>query len=145
MPNPRSMKRFVNSYSALRDVRIMEGNLVQREPLALWTILETRWPSLADYLRIAPEAIELLAKSADELEIIPTELRALFADAEVRRLADFEYGGPLTPAVINACCGVEHSTTWPGRIPAGSPEPGQPSATGDTALGRTAAEVRDET
>ena len=143
MPNPRSMKRFVNSYSALRDVRIMEGNLVQREPLALWTVLETRWPSLADHLRIAPEAIELLGKSTDKLENIPAELRALFADPEVHRLAGFEFGGPLTPAVISACCGAEHSrTTWPGQIPA---ERGQTSVTGDTALGRTAADARDET
>lgn len=121
MPNPRSMKRFVNSYSALRDVRIMEGNLVQREPLALWTVLETRWPSLADHLRTAPDAIELLGKSADELQAVPSELRPLFTDPALRRLANFDHGGPLTPAVISACCGAEQPEHL---LPGHTPTPG---------------------
>jgi hypothetical protein len=106
-PNPRSMKRFVNTYSALRAVRTLEGNPVRSEPLALWTILETRWPSLADYLRANPEAIELLGKPSADLAVVPADLQMLFGDPAVRRLAEFEHGGPLTPELLRACCGVE--------------------------------------
>jgi hypothetical protein len=145
MPNPRGMKRFVNSYSALRDVRIMEGNQVLREPLALWTILETRWPSLADYLRTAPEAIELLGNPADELEAVPSELRILFADPAVIRLANFDHGGPLTPAAINACCGAEQSQpAWPEQVasaPEKTTESGQTSIVNDSATGETVADT----
>jgi hypothetical protein len=109
MPNPRSMKRFVNLYCTLRDVRIMEGNLVPHDSLALWTILEASWPGLADYLRTTPEAINLLGKRAGELEIVPSELRPLFADVMVNRLVNFSHGGPLEPSVISACCGADQS------------------------------------
>jgi hypothetical protein len=40
-PNPRSMKRFVNTYSILRTIRTLEGIPVPSDPLALWTIMET--------------------------------------------------------------------------------------------------------
>jgi len=107
-PNPRSTKRFLNSYSILRAVRTLEANPVPSEPLALWTILETRWPSLADYLRHNPEAVEMLHKQATalDLEPIPVEIRDLFTDPTIQRLADFEYGGPLTADLIRACCGA---------------------------------------
>lgn len=104
-PNPRSMKRFVNDYSILRAIRTLEGNPVRSEPLALWAIIETQWPALADYLRCRPEAMGLLGKSAAELEAIPVGLRSLFSDPGVLRLANFEHGGPLTPELINSCCG----------------------------------------
>jgi hypothetical protein len=106
-PNPRSMKRFVNAYSILRTVRTVEGNPVPSEPLALWTIIEIRWPSLADYLRTRPEAIELLGKPAADLEAVPSDLRSLFGDPTLRRLVEFEHGGPLTPKLIRTCCGTE--------------------------------------
>ena len=105
--NPRSMKRFVNTYSVLRAVRTLENNPVRSEPLALWTIIETWWPSLADHLRTRPEAIKLVGKPAAELDAIPADLRSLFSDPTVRRLAQFEHGGPLTPELIRACCGAE--------------------------------------
>jgi hypothetical protein len=109
-PNPRSMKRFVNAYSVLRAVRTLEGNPVPSEPLALWTIIETRWPRLADYLRTKPEAIELLGKAVNELESVPEDLQSLFASPVVYRLATFKHGGPLTPVIISACCGAGESS-----------------------------------
>jgi KAP family P-loop domain len=41
-PNPRAMKRLVNPYSLARDIRILEGLKVEREKLALWTIITMR-------------------------------------------------------------------------------------------------------
>jgi hypothetical protein len=101
--NPRSMKRFLNSYSVLRAVRTLEGNTIASEPLALWTILQTRWPSLADYLRRQPEAIEYAGK-AEHAETIPEELRLLLDLPEFQRLLAFS-SVPLTADVIRACCG----------------------------------------
>jgi hypothetical protein len=103
--NPRSMKRFINDYSILRAVRTLEGNPVRSQPLALWAILGTQWPALADYLRVRPEAIEQLGNPIADLDNIPAVLRSLFGDPNVRRLADFEHGGPLTPELIRSCCG----------------------------------------
>lgn len=108
-PNPRSMKRFVNAYSVLRAVRTLEGNPVPSEPLALWTILETRWPGLADHLRGNPETIELLGKPAADLDGVPESLRTLLSHPAVRQLCDFEHGGPLTAELIRACCGAADS------------------------------------
>ncbi|MFF2130729.1 DUF2278 family protein [Streptomyces olivochromogenes] len=104
-PNPRSMKRFVNAYSMLRAVRILEGSTVPFDPLALWTIIETRWPGLADHLRAHPEAILSLNGMSSDRDIVPVTLRALLEDPDVRRVTTFELGGPLTPELIRACCG----------------------------------------
>jgi hypothetical protein len=104
--NPRSMKRFVNVYSVLRAVRTLEGIMVQTEPLAQWTILETRWPGLADYLRSKPEAVELLGRPAIELMTVPAELRDLFADRSIADLVSFGDNGPLTAELVRACCGA---------------------------------------
>jgi hypothetical protein len=115
-PNPRAIKRFVNNYSVLRAVRILEGNLVDSGTLALWTIIETRWPGLADYLRVHPEAISLVdrpsqpgSSGTDDQQLlngIPDDLRPLFTDPDLARLAFFHLGGPLTPGLIAQCCGL---------------------------------------
>src|SRR5262249_29146548 len=110
-PNPRAMKRFVNDYSILRAVRTLEGNAVQADPLALLAVIETRWPALADYLRAQPDATQFLADSTSNHESIPADVRPLFEDQSVQSLANFEYGGPLTPEVIQACCGTAVSET----------------------------------
>ncbi|SMD21896.1 P-loop NTPase fold protein [Kibdelosporangium aridum] len=102
--NPRTMKRFVNAYSALRAVRTLEGNPVRVESLARWTVIEIRWPSLADYLRAHPEAISLVG--TEELDDVPERLRALFGDPALRMItkADFD------ATTIRSCCGVSIPT-----------------------------------
>jgi KAP family P-loop domain len=104
--NPRSMKRFVNDYSVLCAVRTLEGNPVQSEPVALWAILETQWPALADYLRGNPNTISQIGDSPADLDLVPAAIRSLFDDPDVRRLAAFEYGGSLTAELIRSCCGA---------------------------------------
>ncbi|MBM7769814.1 WD40 repeat protein [Actinokineospora baliensis] len=96
--NPRAMKRFINTYSMVRAVRTLEGNPVPVADLARWTILEIRWPSLADHLRTHPESI--LHVDTTELEDIPEPLRPLFTDAALVDLSR-----TLTPDAIRACCG----------------------------------------
>jgi hypothetical protein len=116
--NPRSMKRFVNVYSALRTVRTLEGHLIPTEPLALWAVLEIRWPGLADYLRCKPDAISLVGNHPSTLTAVPAGLRDLFNDPALVNLVQFEPGGPLTGNLIQACCGAP------------SPEPADVSDTG---------------
>ncbi|MET0233218.1 MAG: P-loop NTPase fold protein [Kibdelosporangium sp.] len=99
-PIPRTMKRFVNAYSVTRVVRTLEGNPVDIESLALWTIIEIRWPSLADHLRARPESIGLVGK--EDLAGVPEELRVLFGDPALGLIAQAEFDAD----VIRSCCGL---------------------------------------
>jgi hypothetical protein len=103
-PNPRTMKRFVNSYSAMRAVRTLEGNPVRVESLALWTIIEIRWPGLADHLRARPQDIGLVGD--EEPRDLPANLRPLFTDPALRLLIGFDPAAPLDAEVIRSCCGA---------------------------------------
>ncbi|NKB87062.1 MAG: hypothetical protein GKS06_02420 [Acidobacteria bacterium] len=55
--NPRQMKRLLNAYRLNRGVRILLGYDINRAHLALWSVLQMRWPRLAEYLRENPDAI----------------------------------------------------------------------------------------
>ena len=93
-PNPRAMKRLVNAYGVERALQIIGGHSTAldypRERLALWTILKSRWPLLADYLADEPDAVEQLKAGELPPEVAADEARpylaALFADDEVRRV-----------------------------------------------------------
>lgn len=101
-PNPRSMKRLVNTYSANRALAILSDVQIELHQLALWTIIQSRWPLLADYLEKNPESLEKLGQK-DNLEI-PEEMRVLFADKEVVNVIN---GGsfhiPLNCETIKKC------------------------------------------
>lgn len=115
------MKRFVNDYSILRAVRTLEGNPIDMDPLALWAIIETRWPGLADHLRSKPETIGLVTDpdakppaeplTEKELEGVPSDLRSLLTDRNLRRLTFFQKECRLTPELIDECCGVTRADT----------------------------------
>ena len=47
-PNPRAMKRFILTYGVLRAIRTVEGISIESDLLALWTVLQIRWPVLAE-------------------------------------------------------------------------------------------------
>jgi len=94
-PNPRAMKRLVNAYGVERAVQILEGHPAQlehpRERLALWTILKSRWPLLADYLSGHPQTLDDLKRNHIPAEVLEDSarpyLRALFADSAAQRVA----------------------------------------------------------
>ncbi|MFG1944379.1 P-loop NTPase fold protein [Nonomuraea sp. NPDC048826] len=104
---PRSMKRFVMAYSMLRAVRLAEGNVVGPGPLALWTVLLTRWPLLADYLQTWPEAVRLFSVPAERMPpSVPEELVPLFTDPPDGLRAVMNHpDGPLDERRIRACSG----------------------------------------
>lgn len=77
-PNPRAMKLFVNAYSANRALAILSEEEIELHQLALWTIICSRWPKLADYLALHPEMLEKVGLQGkdgfpDELELLSEE------------------------------------------------------------------------
>jgi hypothetical protein len=85
--NPRAMKRLLNAYgigSALQLLQADEvgGDTTRMEQLVLWTILELRWPLLADYLGDRPSAVEHILHRKPPPSA-PKELEPLFGDEDV--------------------------------------------------------------
>ena len=55
--NPRAMKRLVNAYGLYQAAHILERRQVSPEALARWTIVELRWPLLAEQLASRPQLL----------------------------------------------------------------------------------------
>ena len=104
-PNPRSMLLFVNTYGVLRQLRTLEEVLVGTDPLALWAVIEIRWPQLADYLRLHPDAIAEGQKAADA----PLDVQVLLSSPAVRAVLSDEKSGGLTPELVRQCSGTPSS------------------------------------
>ena len=86
-PNPRSMKRLVNAYGLHQATHFLERRSVSPEALARWTIIELRWPLLADFLAVRPQLVSDLAKGETPTSsTIPADLTELFGDEEVKRV-----------------------------------------------------------
>lgn len=115
-PNPRSMKRFINTYGVERAVRTIEGRYPSIDQLARWSVLLVRWPNLAEMLRSTPEAIELVGNTdMAELNKIQMsgatrdDVKRLLDDPEVVRAVkggDSRHGRPLDAAGIRDCAGL---------------------------------------
>jgi hypothetical protein len=101
-PNPRSMKLFVNTYGVLRSLRTLEEVFVPSEALALWAVVEIRWPALADHLRGHPEAVEEWRTGAG----FPADLGDLLRDKDVGRVLDDPGWGRLTAERLRECAGA---------------------------------------
>ncbi|WP_166791735.1 P-loop NTPase fold protein [Cryobacterium frigoriphilum] len=108
-PNPRSIKLVVHTYGTLQSLRTLEGIPVQRTPLALWTIVEIRWPQLADHLRAHPDDIENRAGT-------PEPAATLLASPEVQAVIASPVWGPLTPDQVRDCTGFRVGAS-PDTIP----------------------------
>jgi hypothetical protein len=102
-PNPRSIKLFVNTYNVLRSLRILEGlTSIPIRSLALWAVLEIRWPLLADYLRSHPDDISPNGSTAPKP---PKPIQDLLESAEVKAVIADPGLGPLTSNDIRDCTG----------------------------------------
>jgi hypothetical protein len=108
-PTPRAMKRFVMAYSVLRAVRTAEGSVVGLGPLALWTVVLTRWPLLAEHLQTDPTAVRFFGVPPEwRAGPVPTELASLFEDPpEELRAVMNHVAGPLDASTIRKCSGQE--------------------------------------
>jgi len=101
-PNPRAMKRLVNTYSANRALAILSEVDIERDRLARWTILSMRWPRLAEYLEEHPEQVEMIGRQ--NASDIPQEVRELFQSVDVAKVVRDEPAGvSLDPAIVRKC------------------------------------------
>ena len=105
-PNPPTIKLFVNTYSTLQILRILEGIVVPITPLALWTVVEIRWPQLADHLRGRPNDID-----PQRVDDVQEAIRTLLTNSEVQAVIASPTWGKLTPDRVRECTGrVTRST-----------------------------------
>ena len=81
-PNPRAMKRFVNAYAFRKAIALLGGRDMETGPLVLWTLMELRWPLLADYLTDHPEMVERIGSEL-AFDGIPPDIKELFTDGAV--------------------------------------------------------------
>jgi hypothetical protein len=103
--NPRTTKRFLNTYVTLRCVTLLEGHLPSMETLALWAIIRVRWPAIADHLAARPAAVRGIAEPLWCTDHFPEHLREAAGDAGLRSVVRCPDGGPLTPELIRQCGG----------------------------------------
>jgi hypothetical protein len=74
-PNPRAMKRLLNAYGFRRGFDIQSPRRSDPDALVRWTILENRWPILADHLagrssgRDETDIVNALMKNPDVLKV----------------------------------------------------------------------------
>jgi hypothetical protein len=81
-PNPRAMKRLVNAYGMYQAAHVLERRTVAPEALARWTIVELRWPLLAECLAARPELLGVRGDAADDG--VPKKYARLLKDATVQ-------------------------------------------------------------
>ena len=112
-PNPRAMKRFVNAYSVERALRTIEARRPELDQLARWTIVQLRWPQLADVLRKEPDLVvfvgwDPLALADPDRDAFGNMTDLLMHPDVVRTIADADpkYGQPLTPEGIVESAGL---------------------------------------
>ena len=108
-PNPRALKRMVNAYGVRRAVDVLRGGQVDKGVLALWTILEMRWPLLAEYLANHPEKVELFRSEQEPAATdMDKDLMPLYRSRDLRLLIDGTAPGVqarLDAVAIRQCVG----------------------------------------
>jgi len=82
--NPRVMKRMINAFGMRYATAMLVANDLPRAVLARWTVLEQRYPALADLLVDHPDAVDLIAAGSNESKDIPEAIRP-FADVPAVR------------------------------------------------------------
>lgn len=84
-PNPRAMKRLLNAYGFRRGFDIQAAERSDQDALIRWTIIENRWPVMANYLSgktvTDRERMALVGLKDDP------RLRAVFDDVDWDKLA----------------------------------------------------------
>ena len=104
-PNPREIIRFLNTFAIADSILVLQDVFVDRDTLALWTILRVRWPALGDYLRRNPDAVDSLRAAGAAPDGVGDDLAPLFDGSEASIVVACPEGGPLTPDLVRRCCG----------------------------------------
>jgi hypothetical protein len=84
--NPRVMKRMINAFAMRQAIGLLEGSRISSAMLARWTILEQRYPALADVLIANPEWTQQITEKIEDTnrERLPPALIP-FANSDVIR------------------------------------------------------------
>ncbi|WP_159080339.1 MrcB family domain-containing protein [Nocardia suismassiliense] len=116
--NPRRMKRYINCYTVTRAARTLEGSVIETDALALWVLVQIRWPELAEYLKHKPDAIVTIneKKAANDW---PGDLAGLLKSREFREVIG-QAPLKLTGNQIRECCGAQPDDEPPEHEPDGS-------------------------
>jgi len=93
-PNPRSMKLIVNAFGVYVNLIRTSGMVVMDElflnQVALWTVLEVRFPRVAEYLSTKPSKITCFAKGKllmNEDDQLPDMLHDLIGNRVLMKIA----------------------------------------------------------
>jgi hypothetical protein len=80
------MKRMINAFAMRQAIGILERSAIPSGILARWTILEQRYPALADLLIAHPEWSQIIAEKIDDKvrERLPSPLLP-FVNSEIIR------------------------------------------------------------
>ncbi|HEU4880915.1 MAG TPA: P-loop NTPase fold protein [Longimicrobium sp.] len=109
-PNPRSMKRLVNAYGLHQATHFLEHRHVAPDALARWTLIELRWPLLADHLESHPETIAAVDGGAEPAGI-PDALKPLLRDEALRDVVRGGAAAPLDEAALRQIVGSGDART----------------------------------
>jgi hypothetical protein len=121
-PNPRAMKRLVNAYGLHQATHFLEDRRVSPEALARWTIIELRWPLLADVLAARPQSVVDMANGqAPVAGSFPHDIEGLFSDEAVRSVLVGDRAGgaaALDEPSIRQIIGLAHADRHPRPVKA---------------------------
>jgi hypothetical protein len=80
------MKRMINAFAMRQAIGLLEGSRISSAMLARWTILEQRYPALADVLIANPEWTQQITEKIEDTnrERLPPALIP-FANSDVIR------------------------------------------------------------
>lgn len=115
-PNPRAAKRFLMAYNLAFAARVCELEPVDPRTLALWTVVATRWPTLAEWVRGRLPDLDISPDGA------PDHVSHLLDDPHVQAVLNSTRGGPLDRAKVMRCCGLAATGVGaPSAVEAGAP------------------------
>jgi hypothetical protein len=103
-PGPAVQRQLATAYCVNRTTQLLAGHAVDADQhaihrLGLWTVLELKWPLLANHLSRHPDDLEDIAKHTAPSGI-DGDLRLVFDDPMARRLTRGVCGVRLTSADI---------------------------------------------
>lgn len=140
-PNPRSMKRLVNAYGLHQATHFLEHRHVPPDALARWTLIELRWPLLADHLSSHPESLAALGTDG---EGVPAALKPLLRDDAVRDVVRGGPGIPLDEATLRQIVGSGDARTPVQEDVRGDADPDAGAAAGDPPMIAIEGDVGEE-
>jgi hypothetical protein len=108
-PNPRAAKRFLMAYNLAYAARLAELEPIDSQTLALWVVVTTRWPALADWVR------DQLPDGPLQPTGEPAHPSRLLGDPEVQRVVKSTLGGPLDLDKLLRCAGYA-PVSWRGSV-----------------------------